>query len=344
MAHVEQNRERYRHSAYWYAYHYGWTHSEARSYSGQYLDMHTYRPRMKERPDGEWRGKDWFKWRDAEERFDSGFSPLMLGVCIAMDIGVAMRHEVAKLRDPVRRALARQELMRDLRIVRRPLYYARETERRRRLAAERRKANRRYTTAPMPGPEDVMAAWNARKESREAMVRLGGMLHDLECYVDNCLRFDGHGNVVGRNGGIRGWLKENLPELSPKYKTLMRYKAMAVRLRQATGTKDPTPTSALLAEKRRHEVVDEVVMRDDPVFEHLFVDLEHLLSPNTVLLRPSATDYTARQRQPGKSVGRRLNENSMRNKSRSEGWGRDLPTGRRAGGRRGPRNRPASSG
>ena len=58
------------------------------------------------------------------------------------------------------------------------------------------------------------------------------MLHDLECYVDNCLRFDESGDVVGRNGGIRGWIKENLPELSPKYKTLMRYKAMAIRLRQ----------------------------------------------------------------------------------------------------------------
>ena len=116
------------------------------------------------------------------------------------------------------------------------------------------------------------------------------MLQDLECYVDNCLRFDGHGNVVGRNGGIRGWIRENVPELFPKYKTLMRYKAMAVRLRQATDTKDPTPTSALLAAKRRHEVVEEVVMGGDAVFEHLFVDLEHLLSPNTVMLGTERSD------------------------------------------------------
>ena len=57
---------------------------------------------------------------------------------------------------------------------------------------------------------------------------------NLECYVDNCLRFDVAGNVVGRNGGIRGWIAENVPELLPKYKTLMRYKALAVRIRQAT--------------------------------------------------------------------------------------------------------------
>ncbi|MBR2837491.1 MAG: hypothetical protein IKE55_01790 [Kiritimatiellae bacterium] len=277
---------RHYHSAYWYAYHKGWTYSEAGSYAGAYLDIHTYRPCMKERPGGEWRGQDWFAWRNAPKELDSTFNPLLLGVAIAMDIGVAMRDGVRAISDPQECERMRQELMRDLRIVRRPFYYARETERRRRLAAERRKIRRRRTTAPMPTPEDVMAAWGARKESREAMVRLGGMLQDLECYVDSCLRFDGNGNVVGRNGGIRGWIRENVPELFPKYKTLMRYKAMAVRLRQATDTKDPTPTSALLDAKLRHKVVEEVVMSGDAVFEHLSIDLELKISPNTVLLYP----------------------------------------------------------
>ena len=62
----------------------------------------------------------------------------------------------------------------------------------------------------------------------------------------------------------------------------MRYKALAVRLRQATGTRDPTPTSAVLDAKPRHEVVSEVVLRDDPVFEHLLVDLELRISPDAV--------------------------------------------------------------
>ena len=255
---------------------------------------------MKERTNGEWRGKDWFAWRNAPKELDSTFNPLLLGVAIAMDIGVAMRDGVKKLVDPQERERIRRELMRDLRAVRRPFYYARETERRRRLAEERRKIKRRRTTAPMPTPVDVIAAWEARKESREAMVRLGGMLQDLECYVNNCLRFDGNGNVVGRNGGIRGWIRENVPELFPKYKTLMRYKAMAVRLRQATDTNDPTPTSALLDAKRRHEVVEEVVMCGDTVFEHLFIDLEYRLSPNTVLLYKEKKAADKKRRDSGR--------------------------------------------
>jgi len=278
------SRKTYEHSAYWYAYHYGWTYSEAKTHTGKYLDMHTFRPRMREVAEGESYGDAWFERRNASTYFDSTFNPLILGVCIAMDIGILMRDEVKKLSNPRERDRMKRELMRDLRIVRRPFYYAREKARRRELAAARRKLSRRTTTAPMPTPDALLAAWNKRKDSREAMIRLGGMLHDLECYVDNCLRFDGSGEVVGRNGGIRGWLKENLPELSPKYKTLMRYKAMAIRLRQATGTKDPTPTSALLDETPRHTVVEEILSGQVPVFDRVFKKLEHILSPETVLL------------------------------------------------------------
>ena len=243
----------YEHSAYWYAYHYGWTYSEAKTYTGKYLDIHSYRPRMRERPDGEFRGRDWFRWREADKELDSTFNPLLLCACAMVDL-------------------------------RRPFYYARETERRRELATARRKVMRRTTSAPMPTPEEILAAWNARKESREAMVRLGGMLQDLECYVDNCLRFGESGEVVGRNGGIRGWLFDKLPELLPKYKTLMRYKAMAMRLRQATGTRDPKPTSALLDETPRHKVVAAILADPDPVFSRVFAALEHMLSPDAVFL------------------------------------------------------------
>ena len=275
---------RYRHSAYWYAYHCGWTHSDARTYAGKYLDIHSYRPRMRERHDGEFSGKDWFDWRNSEREFDSTFNPLILCACAMVDIGVAMRDTAAKFADPDERDRMKRELLRNLRAVRRPFYYARETERRRTLAEERRKVKRRSTTAPMPTPDDLLGAWNVRKASREAMIRLGGMLHDLECYVDNCLRFNESGDVVGRNGGIRGWLADNLPELSPKYKTLMRYKAMAIRLRQATATKDPTPTAALLDKSPRHAVVEELLSDPAPVFDRLFKSLEHKLSPETVFL------------------------------------------------------------
>ena len=278
------SRKTYEHSAYWYAYHYGWTYSEAKTYTGKYLDIHTYRPRMREVAEGESYGDAWFERRNARTYFDSTFNPLLLGVCIAMDIGILMRDEVKKSTNPRERDRMKRELMRDLRAVRRPFYYAREKARRRELAAARRKISRRTTTAPMPTPAALLAAWNARKDSREAMVRLGGMLHDLECYVDNCLKFDERGDVVGRNGGIKEWLFENVPELSPKYKTLMRYKAMAMRLRQATNTKDPKPTVALLDETPRHEAVAAILADEKPVFSHVFAALEHMLSPETVFL------------------------------------------------------------
>ena len=273
----------YRHSAYWYAYNCGYTHSDATSYTEEYLDMHTYRPRRGgPGADEEWSGKDWFAARNAPPELDSDFNPLILGVAICMDIGVAMREAVRKVADPAERARTAAELRRDLRILRRPLYYARETERRRALALVRRKVPRRSTTAPMPAPGEVLAAWEARKESKEAMIRLGGMLHDLACYVDSRLRFDGDGAVVGRNGGIRGWLKANLPGLVPRYKTLMRYKAMAVKLRQATGTRDPTPTERLLDEPRC-EVVAGLLEDFRMTFSSLEAGVSRLVDPEAVL-------------------------------------------------------------
>ena len=296
-------RKPYEHSAYWYAYHCGWTYSEAKTHAGKYLDMHTYRPRMREVREGESYGKAWFAWRNQDYRSDSSFNPLLLGACAMVDVGVAMRDTVAKFADPAERDRIKRELMRDLRIVRRPFYYARETKRRRELAAARRKISRRRTTAPMPTREDILAAWSVRKESREAMIRLGGMLHDLECYVDNCLRFDETGAVVGRNGGIRGWMKENLPELSPKYKTLMRYKALAMRVRQATNTKDPTPTATLLDEPRC-EVMSKLLTDQDPVFDRLFAAVDRLVSPEAVFFD-----------EPKKFRRRRLRRQPLRSKN-----------------------------
>ena len=276
-------RKNYEHSAYYYAYRYGWTYSEACTFAGAYLDMHTYRPRMRKRPDGEWCSKDWFKWRNATKEFDSKFNPFIFSACVAVDLANAMRNKVRQLADPIERDRMKRELMCEWRRVRRPFYYAQEVERRRALAIERRKIRRRRTTAPMPTRESLLEAWSERKNSREAMILLGGMMHDLECYVDNCLRFDEAGNVVGRNGGIRGWLADNVPELMAKYKTLMRYKALAVRLRQATDTKDPKPTSKLLV-KPLHDVVKTILADKEPVFSRVFFDLEYMLSPQNVFL------------------------------------------------------------
>ena len=64
--------------------------------------------------------------------------------------------------------------------------------------------------------------------------------------MDNCLRFGPDGEILGRNGGVRGWLREHAPELSDHYKTLMRHKALARRLRQAAAVHDPVPADTLL--------------------------------------------------------------------------------------------------
>ena len=124
-------------------------------------------------------------------------------------------------------------------------YYTRDNARRRTLAAERRRIARRTTVNPCPTSEALCAAFAARGESPEAKVRLGGLLEDLECHVDNCLRFGPDGEIIGRNGGVKAWLREHAPGLSGHYKTLMRYKALAKRLRQAAGISDPVPVSAV---------------------------------------------------------------------------------------------------
>ena len=274
----------YKHSAYWYAQNYGWTYSEAKSYAAEYWDMHTYRPRRKS-------GISKLLGIDSEVEFDATFNPFMLAGCAMIDIGISLQTSYHRWATPEERAQRRKEIVRTLRILRRPFYYARETERRRQLAIDRRKLHRRRTTAPMPSPEDLRSAWQKRKESKENMILLGGLLHDLECYVDNCLRFDEDGNVIGRNGGICGWIKEMVPELAPKYKTLMRYKAMAIKLRQATDTRDPKPTSALL-EKPRHELVETILSDPNTTFTSLEQVIVSKIDPGTVFLEPPGTKPT----------------------------------------------------
>ena len=204
-----------------------------------------------------------------------------LSILLLIDIGNLIRYNIQRIADPVEREVVKKELMIELRKLRRPFYYKRETERRRALAKARRKIKRRKTYSPMPTPEQVMEAWNKRKESKEAMITLGGMLHDLECYVDNRVQLDDFGDIVSRHGGIRGWLATNLPELLPKYKTLMRYKAMAIKLRQATETKDPRPTKRLLR-KPFHSVVEEILSYPQNTFAIITEVLDRHLSPERI--------------------------------------------------------------
>ena len=57
--------------------------------------------------------------------------------------------------------------------------------------------------------------------------------------------------MVGRRGGIRRYLEREIPELYARYKTVMKYKALSKKFRQATGVADPIPAASLLPKKKR---------------------------------------------------------------------------------------------
>ena len=130
--------------------------------------------------------------------------------------------------------------------LRRPTYYEKERERRRKLADARREVRRHHTLNPRPTFDAIRAALHTARGSPEAALRLGSLLEDLECFVDNTLRFDGQGRIVGRKGGIKRLFQREAPDLFEKYSTIMRYKALAKRFRQACGSGEPVPPAMLL--------------------------------------------------------------------------------------------------
>ena len=119
--------------------------------------------------------------------------------------------------------------------------------RRRALAAERRKIRDRRTDNACPTKEQILDAWIVRRKSHEDAIRFGSLIEDLECYIDNSLRRDEEGVIVGRNPGVKGWLRENIPVLALQYTTVMRYKAAAKKLKQITELADPTPMDVVLS-------------------------------------------------------------------------------------------------
>ncbi len=143
-----------------------------------------------------------------------------------------------------------------LRKARRPRYYAQEKARRQALAHERRSTRRRTTLNPIPTPEALLTQFGRIRRNPREMLIFGSMLEDLEAYVDNSLVRDPDGTIVGRNGGIKQWLRENCAELGKRYHTVMRYKALAKRFKQAIDLEDPVPvTYAIAAAEAPIEVV-----------------------------------------------------------------------------------------
>ena len=142
--------------------------------------------------------------------------------------------------------IARREIDRHLHRLRRPSYYESERARRLALAEERRRLRRRCTLNEKPCMDALRDALARAHESVEDMVRLGSLMEDLECHVDNSPYFREDGSFAGRRGGIRRLLQEEAPDLYARYKTLMKYKALSKRFRQAVGVGDPIPASSVL--------------------------------------------------------------------------------------------------
>ncbi len=129
---------------------------------------------------------------------------------------------------------------------RRPTYYPAERARRLALAAERRRIRPRTTTNPKPTGKALLEQFAKAKSSPMEMIRFGSMVEDLECYVDNRLKFSSPGVISGRNGGVKRWLQANCAPLFGRYSTVMRYKQLSRKFRQALGVTDPTPAMAAL--------------------------------------------------------------------------------------------------
>ena len=113
--------------------------------------------------------------------------------------------------------------------------------------------NRKISVNPPPTPEALEAAWAATRGGRRgdpdilaARLRLGAMLSDLEPSVDQTYIRDEDGTIIGRQPGLRGWVKIYVPELVPHYKTLMAYKALADKLRIAMEISEPDALDGFL--------------------------------------------------------------------------------------------------
>ena len=143
----------------------------------------------------------------------------------------------------------RRKIDQHLHRLRRPSYYETERMRRLGLTEERRRIRSRTTVNPRPTAEQLKEAFLHARDSVENMVRLGSLMEDLECYIDNSLVFGEDGKIVARKGGIRRYIQSEIPDLYKSYKTLMRYKALARRFRQAVGICDPIPAASVLPKK-----------------------------------------------------------------------------------------------
>ena len=106
-----------------------------------------------------------------------------------------------------------------------------------------------FSAKPAPTGDEVREQFEkARGRGKvEEKIRLGSMLLDAEATTDSSLIRDGDGEIVGRNGGLRGWIFDNCPDLLPHYAALTGYRRLAWEARDSEDLFDPVPAELLLA-------------------------------------------------------------------------------------------------
>ena len=104
----------------------------------------------------------------------------------------------------------------------------------------------RWKLLKCPSPEAVSALWQAAHRRRDplAALRFGALLLNVSQHVD-CSPIYGRGkHIVARNPGLKGWLRENCPEIV--YVTAMSYRKLAEVACQAIGLPEFLPLDWVL--------------------------------------------------------------------------------------------------
>ena len=121
-----------------------------------------------------------------------------------------------------------------------------------------------FSAKPAPTGDEVREQFEkARGRGRvEEKIKLGSMLLDAEATTDSSLIRDGDGEIVGRNGGLRGWIFDNCPDLLPHYAALTGYRRLAWETRDAADLFDPVPAELLLASEPEVEAKVRPILRE----------------------------------------------------------------------------------
>ena len=104
----------------------------------------------------------------------------------------------------------------------------------------------RWKLLKCPSPEAVSALWQAAHRRRDplATLRFGALLLNVSQHVD-CSPIYGRGkHIVARNPGLKGWLRENCPEIV--YVTAMSYRKLAEVACRAIGLPEFLPLDWVL--------------------------------------------------------------------------------------------------